>query len=211
MFPSPYVPLLMLLVPMFPNPFGTQNVSSPITPQTYITQSLFSPVPMFSLIPSAYISQYLCSPVSMLPGLDAPQSLCSQSLCSPVPMPPPPVTVFPKSYPPHPTSPSHDSPIPRKCLPLPMFPKHVSQSLCSPKVSRCSYAPKSLSGSSPGLVHLTKSTWRQMKTTAETRPEITIGFRNNDVSQTYAEADNTHSMRMDTNSAEITVPITSCV
>ena len=34
---------------------------------------------------------------------------------------------------------SHVPLIPQKCIPFPMFPKHVSQSLCSPNMPRCSH------------------------------------------------------------------------
>ena len=53
-------------------------------------------------------------------------------------------------------------------------------------------------------------TKRQMKTTAETRPKMSIGFGNRVVSQSYAEADK-HTRHADTNSTEITVRIAPCV
>ena len=55
--------------------------NSPVAPQTYITQSLCSPVPMFLILSSPYVFHSRCSPVPKFPSPYAPQSLCS-----PVPM-----------------------------------------------------------------------------------------------------------------------------
>ena len=63
---------------MFPS--SPEMFPSPVAPQTYITQSLFSPIPMFPLIHSPYVSPFLCSPVSMFPSPYVPQT------CSPDPM-----------------------------------------------------------------------------------------------------------------------------
>ena len=111
MFPSPYVPRFIILVLVSHAPQSLcypEMFPSPVAPQTYITQSLCSPVPMFPIFPipmfpSPYVPQSLCSPVHLFP---------SPYRCSPVPM-------FPR-------------PIPQKCFPFPIFPKHVPQSLCSP-------------------------------------------------------------------------------
>ena len=59
---SPYVshgPQSLCYPEMFP---------SPVAPQTYITQSLCFPVPMFPIFPSPYVSQSLCSPAPVLPS-----------------------------------------------------------------------------------------------------------------------------------------------
>ena len=70
---APHVPRFMILVHMFPHVPQSQCYSemfpSPVAPQTYITQSLCSPVLMFPIFPSPYVSS-LCSPVPVLPSLD---------------------------------------------------------------------------------------------------------------------------------------------
>ena len=116
MFPCPYVPRFMILVPMFP-----------MFPGPYVPQKC-SPVPLFPkfILPSPCVPQYPCfpySPVPMFPIPCAPQSICfpvpinvHQSLCSPV-------TMFPKLIHQFPTS------IPQK-FPSPIFPKHVPQQCC---------------------------------------------------------------------------------
>ena len=70
-----------------------RNVSQTLAaPQIYITQSLFSPAPMFLKIPSPYIPHSLCFPCSqsrcspeMFPSPVVSQTYIIQSLCSPVP------------------------------------------------------------------------------------------------------------------------------
>ena len=132
MFPKPYVPRFMILVPMFPmspSPYDTPEMFPPLRPKTHITQSLCSPVPMFPIfpspnVPSPYVPQSLCSPVHGFPDLIDVPSPYVPPTNSPVPM-------FPV-------------PIPQKCFPFPMFPQHdtrclyvsqclcFTQSLCSP-------------------------------------------------------------------------------
>ena len=110
MFPSPYVPRFIILVPMFP-----------MFPSPYVSQKC-SPVPLFPklTLPSP------CVPVSMFPSPCAPQSICfpvpidvPQCLCSP--------NMFPSPYVPPTNSPipRFPSPIPQKCFPFPIFPIHV--------------------------------------------------------------------------------------
>ena len=144
MFPSPYVPRFMILVPMFP-----------VFPCPYVPQSLCSPLydisPYVSRVPLSLFPQSLCSllydispyvsrvPQSlcypeMFPSPVAPQTYITQSLCSPVPMFPifhsP---MFPSPYAPQPLcSPVHLFPSPFRCSPVPMFPQLIHQSLCSP-------------------------------------------------------------------------------
>ena len=95
---------------------------SPVAPQTYITQSLCSPVPMFRIspspmFPSRYVPQPLCSPVHLF---------SIPYRCSPVPMLPSPYVPQTNS-----TVPMFPTSIPQK-FPFPIFPKYVPQCLCSP-------------------------------------------------------------------------------
>ena len=131
MFTRPYVPRFFILVPVSHVPQSLcypEMFPSPVATQTYITQSLCSPVPMFPIFPSPYVSQslcspvhlfsspYRCSPVPMLPSPYVPQ-LIHQSLCSPL--------LFHRSV-------FHSLCSPT-CSPVPIFPKHVPQfRVCSP-------------------------------------------------------------------------------
>ena len=83
-FPSPYVPQSLCsplydispYVPHVPQSLCYPEMfPSPVAPQTYIIQSLCSPVPMFPIFPSPYVSQSLCSPVPALPSPFVSQSL----------------------------------------------------------------------------------------------------------------------------------------
>ena len=131
MFPSPFVPCCMILVPMSPCspvPLLPRNVSQSRCSQTYITKSLCSTVPMFPIFPSPYVSQSLCSPVPVLSNpfvSQSPLMFLSPLICSPVPM-------FPKVYSPVPMFPQlvHKS----LCFPV-LFHRNVFHSLCSPTCS----------------------------------------------------------------------------
>ena len=100
---------------------------SPVVPQTYITQSLCSPVLMFSIFPSPsvsspYVPQSLCSPVHLLPS----PYRCSQVPMLPSPHVPPtnsPVPMFPSAH------------VPQTCSPILMFPELAHQSLYSQSYS----------------------------------------------------------------------------
>ena len=132
-FPSTHVShipqFLCFPFPMFPSPCATQSICFPVPIDVH--QSLCSPV---SYVPQL-IHQSLCSPLlfhrSIFHSPYSPNILPS-SLCSPVPM-------FPKhvrSLVPMLPQLVHQflcSPVLlHKCFPFLMFPKHVSQSLCSP-------------------------------------------------------------------------------
>ena len=113
MFPSPYVPRFMILVPMFP-----------MFPSPYVTQKC-SPVLLFPklTLPSPCVPQYPCFPYSQ--SLCFPVPIVPQSLCSPVPLFPSPyrcspVPMFPSAY------------VLQTCSPVCMFPQLIHQSLCSP-------------------------------------------------------------------------------
>ena len=54
-----------------------ERFPGPVAPHPYITQSLFSPVTVFPIIPSHSVSQSLCSTVPTLFSPYAPQALCS--------------------------------------------------------------------------------------------------------------------------------------
>ena len=124
MFPSPYVPRFMILVPMFP-----------MFPSPYVTQKCY-PVPLFPSTHVSHIPQSLCFPVPMFPSPCAPQSICfpvpinvHQSLCSPLPMFP----KFTSPYVPHFYSTEVSTPyIPQTCSPVPMFPSAYVPQTCSP-------------------------------------------------------------------------------
>ena len=114
MFPSPYVPQSLCSPLYVISPYVShvpqslcypEMFPSPVAPQTYITQPLCSPVPMFPIFPSPYVPP-TSSPVPMFPS-PIPQK------CFPFPM-------FPKHVP------------QSLCSPVPMFPKHVPRCLCSP-------------------------------------------------------------------------------
>ena len=111
---------------------------SPIAPQTYITQSLCSPVPMFPIFPSSFVSQSLCSPLlfhrsvfhslyspNMSPSPYVPQYLCSTNML-----------------------PSPSPYVPPTSSPVPMFPGPIPQkgflSLCSPNMFPITYVPQCL-------------------------------------------------------------------
>ena len=144
MFPGPYVPRFMILVPMFP-----------MFPSPYVTQKCF-PVQLLPkiILPSPCVRKYPCSPYSpvpMFPSPYVPQSLCSQSICFPVP-----IDVHQSLCSPVPISPTNSPvpmfpiPIPRKCFPFPIFPKHVPQwlcpqCLCSPNMFPIHYVPPTCS------------------------------------------------------------------
>ena len=153
MFPSPFKPqsrVLFSLVPMLPEP--------------YVPQSLQTPVPM---LPEPYVSQSLQTPVPMLPSPMFPSPFKPQSRCSPdvfacpyIPtnihlVPPVPMLSEDVAQPlcPHPHPPPHPhKPPPPPPPPVPMFPRHrvfIPYVPQRSKMSRCSYAPKFLSGCSP--------------------------------------------------------------
>ena len=130
----------------------------PLIPSPYVSQPLCSPVSMF---PGPYVTQSLCSPALLLLMLLCLQIriflwMFTKSLMFTVPIFPkcffpPAVPMFPKDVPLSLCSPSLNStamtPLFHRSAFHSLFPpKHVSQSLCSPEMPRCSYAPRSLSG-----------------------------------------------------------------
>ena len=162
MFPSPYDPRFMILVPMFPmfpSPYVTQKCFPvPLLPELILHSPCvpkypcfpYSPAPMFpspyvpqSLCPPVHLfpSPYRCSPVPMIPSPYVPQ-LINQSLCSPLLFH---RSVFHSLYSPHRIS----SPYVPQCLCSPkMFPSpYVPQCLCSPNMFHSPYVPQSLCSS----------------------------------------------------------------
>ena len=117
MFIRPYVPHFMILVIISPYVSHVPPqylLPSPVAPQTYITQSLCSSVPMYPIFPRSYVPQSLCSPVP----IDV-----HQSLCSPVPN-----AMFPQLVP------------QSLCSPV-LFHRSVFHSLCSPNMFPGAYVP----------------------------------------------------------------------
>ena len=160
MFPSPYVPRFMILVPMFP-----------MFPSPYVTQKYF-PVPLLPKLisPSPCVPQYPCfpySPVPMFPSPYVPQSICfpvpidvHQSLCSPGPMFPQlihqsystevfsipyvPPNMFPSPYVPPTSSPVPITYVPQSYSTEVFSIPYVPQCLCSPVPMFPKHVPQAL-------------------------------------------------------------------